>query len=97
MSYAFITFGYVLTYRYLLPDKAKHSKQKTKVIKKNLNPQWHETFVFEDVELEELQERCLEITVWDHDNLSSNDFLGGLRLGNGTGELGKILIVISID
>lgn len=41
--------------------------------------------VFEDVTAENLREKSLELTIWDHDKLSSNDFLGGVRLNLGTG------------
>lgn len=41
--------------------------------------------MYEDVSLAELSERALELTIWDHDRLASNEFLGGVRfsLGNG--------------
>ncbi|CAH1799960.1 unnamed protein product [Owenia fusiformis] len=71
---------------YLLPDKSKKAKMKTPVVKKNCNPVWNHTFVFEDVPLADLKERSLELTIWDYDRLSSNDFLGGVRLNLGTGE-----------
>jgi len=32
-----------------------------------------------------LAERSLELTVWDHDRLGSNEFLGGVRLSLGSG------------
>ena len=71
--------------RYLLPEKSTKSKQKTQVVKRNCNPEWNHTFVFEDVSWEELRERAMELTVWDHDRFTSNDFLGGVRLGLGKG------------
>lgn len=71
---------------YLLPDRTKGSKQKTPVVKKSCNPKWNHTFVYPDVSLEELKDRCLELTVWDYDKITSNDFLGGVRLGLGTGK-----------
>ncbi|VDH99136.1 synaptotagmin-like protein [Mytilus galloprovincialis] len=67
----------------LQPDK---EKQKTQVIKKECNPAWNCTMVFEDVTAENLREKSLELTIWDHDKLSSNDFLGGVRLNLGTGK-----------
>lgn len=70
---------------YLLPERHRSSKQKTVVIKKNCSPAWNHTFIFEDVSLLELQERCLELTIWDYEKLASNDFLGGTRLNLGTG------------
>lgn len=44
------------------------------------------TFVYEDVTLAELSERALELTIWDHDRLASNEFLGGIRFSMGTGK-----------
>ncbi|XP_041252533.1 synaptotagmin-like protein 4 isoform X1 [Onychostruthus taczanowskii] len=70
---------------YLLPHKNKASKRKTPVVKKTLNPHYNHTFVYNGVKAEELQHICLELTVWDREPLSSNDFLGGVRLGVGTG------------
>ncbi|KAM6151692.1 synaptotagmin-like protein 4 isoform 2-T2 [Rhynchocyon petersi] len=70
---------------YLLPMRNKASKRKTPVMKKTLNPHYNHTFVYNGVRLEDLQHMCLELTVWDREPLSSNDFLGGVRLGVGTG------------
>ncbi|CAG5124985.1 unnamed protein product [Candidula unifasciata] len=70
---------------YLLPDTSRSSKQKTPVIRKTTNPEWQHMLVFGGVDQAELHERGLELTVWDHDKLSSNDFLGGVRLNLGHG------------
>ncbi|XP_036126540.1 synaptotagmin-like protein 4 isoform X2 [Molossus molossus] len=70
---------------YLLPMRNKASKRKTPVMKKTLNPHYNHTFVYNGVKLEDLQHICLELTVWDREPLASNDFLGGVRLGVGTG------------
>lgn len=70
---------------YLLPHKNKASKRKTPVVKKTLNPHYNHTFVYNGVNPEDLQHICLELTVWDREPLSSNDFLGGVRLGVGNG------------
>ncbi|XP_031557758.1 uncharacterized protein LOC116294313 isoform X2 [Actinia tenebrosa] len=68
---------------YLLPDKSRKTKRKTQTIKKNVNPKWNISFVYEHLTLEDLMDRSLEVTVWDWDRGTSNDFLGGLRLGMG--------------
>lgn len=73
-------------FSYLLPDKNRSSKQKTPVVKRSVNPLWNYTFIYEDVTLSELSERALELTFWDHDRLSSNEFLGGVRFSLGTGK-----------
>lgn len=70
---------------YLLPMRNKASKRKTPVMKKTLSPHYNHTFVYNGVRLEDLQHMCLELTVWDREPLASNDFLGGVRLGVGTG------------
>ncbi|CAN0232482.1 synaptotagmin-like protein 5 isoform X2 [Lampetra fluviatilis] len=70
---------------YLLPDEHKVTKQKTPVVRKTVNPVWNHTFIFEGLPVQELPEVSLELTLWDHESLSSNHFLGGVRLGTGTG------------
>uniref|UniRef100_A0A8C0GTG5 Synaptotagmin-like protein 4 n=1 Tax=Chelonoidis abingdonii TaxID=106734 RepID=A0A8C0GTG5_CHEAB len=72
---------------YLLPLRNKTTKRKTPVMKKTLNPHYNHTFVYNGISPEDLQHICLELTVWDREPLSSNDFLGGVRLGVGNGEV----------
>jgi synaptotagmin-like protein len=71
---------------YLLPEKGRGSKQKTSVARRTVNPAWNHTFIYDDVSLQELSTRSLELTVWDHDRLASNEFLGGLRFNLGSGK-----------
>ncbi|XP_071993902.1 synaptotagmin-like protein 5 isoform X2 [Engystomops pustulosus] len=70
---------------YLLPDDNKSTKHKTPIIKKSVNPQWNHTFSFTNLQPSDLQNVCLELTVWDKESLSSNIFLGGVCLGCGSG------------
>lgn len=77
-------------FSYLLPDKTRSTKQKTQVVKRSKNPAWNHTFVYEDITLNDLAERALELTVWDHDRLSSNEFLGGVRFSLGTGTVTQL-------
>ncbi|XP_069617723.1 synaptotagmin-like protein 5 isoform X1 [Ranitomeya imitator] len=70
---------------YLLPDNSKSTKHKTPIIKKSVNPQWNHTFSFTSLQPSDLQNVCLELSVWDKESLSSNIFLGGVCLGCGTG------------
>ncbi|XP_034738861.1 synaptotagmin-like protein 4 isoform X1 [Etheostoma cragini] len=76
---------------YLFPTKTKTTKRKTPVVKKNLNPHYDHTFVYKELALEQLEEMCLELTVWDREAMLSNEFLGGVRLssGEGTVKIGK--------
>ncbi|KMQ91786.1 synaptotagmin-like protein 5 protein [Lasius niger] len=72
---------------YLLPDKGRSGKQKTGVVRRSGgSPVWGHTFIYKDVSLQELAERGLELTVWDHDRIASNEFLGGVRFNLGTGK-----------
>ncbi|KAK3770837.1 hypothetical protein RRG08_036438 [Elysia crispata] len=70
---------------YLLPDVSHVSKQKTPVMKKTTNPQWNHTLVFPGADISVLADHGLELTIWDHEALGSNDFLGGVRLNLGSG------------
>ena len=73
-------------YRYLLPERGKGGKQKTGVCRKTVCPKWEHTMAWDDISLEALWDRSLELTVWDHDRLGHNEILGGVRfnLGKGT-------------
>lgn len=90
----FFVLNISINFSYLLPDKGRSSKQKTCVIKRTVNPVWNHTFIYDDVTLQELAERCLELTVWDHDRLASNEFLGGVRFSLGTGTVCKTFFSI---
>ncbi|CAM9628236.1 unnamed protein product [Bubo scandiacus] len=70
---------------YLLPDDSKATKHKTPIIKKSVNPQWNHTFAFSGLNSRDIRNVCLELTVWDKESLSSNIFLGGVRLSTGKG------------
>ncbi|XP_063287958.1 synaptotagmin-like protein 4 [Pelobates fuscus] len=70
---------------YLLPLRNKNTKRKTPIVKKTLNPHYNHTIVYSGIKPEDLQNMCLELSVWDREPLSSNEFLGGVRLSNGSG------------
>lgn len=70
----------------LLPNRVK--RKKTSVVNDDLNPIWNEKFTFTNMSLDELStQQVLELTVWDHDTLSSNDFIGCVRLGPTPGDV----------
>lgn len=60
---------------YLLPDKSKNGKRKTKVKKHTLNPVFDETMRYY-MSLSSLEARTLWLTVWHSDMFGRNDFLG---------------------
>lgn len=90
----FVSFIDIAIHSYLLPDKNRNTKQKTPVVKRSLNPVWNYTFTYDDVSLNELSERALELTIWDHDRLASNEFLGGVRFSLGTGNQHEIRFLL---
>ncbi|XP_037973249.2 uncharacterized protein LOC105392014 isoform X1 [Plutella xylostella] len=64
---------------YLLPDKSKAGKRKTKVKKNTLNPVFDETLSFVQP-LASLSARTLWLSVWHADMFGRNDFLGEVTL-----------------
>ncbi|XP_053564630.1 synaptotagmin-like protein 2 isoform X7 [Bombina bombina] len=69
----------------ILPDTSRKSRQKTRTVDRTPNPVFNHTMVYDGFRYDDLGEACVELTVWDHNRLS-NHFLGGLRLGLGTGK-----------
>ncbi|KAI7798784.1 synaptotagmin-like protein 1 isoform X2 [Triplophysa rosa] len=67
---------------YLLPDNTSHSKRKTSVKRKTLNPIYDETMKY-NVRRLDLQARVLSISVWHMERMRRNLFLGEVevRLG----------------
>lgn len=64
---------------YLLPDKTKSGKRKTKVKKHTLNPVFDEVLRFY-MSLSSLESRTLWLTVWHSDMFGRNDFLGEVMI-----------------
>nr|XP_060627144.1 synaptotagmin-like protein 2 isoform X3 [Anolis sagrei ordinatus] len=69
----------------ILPDTSRKSRQKTRAVSKTTNPVFNHTMVYDGFRPEDLKEACVELTVWDHNKLA-NHFIGGLRIGLGTGK-----------
>ncbi|KAG8453073.1 hypothetical protein GDO86_004763 [Hymenochirus boettgeri] len=69
----------------ILPDTSRKSRQKTRTVDKTPNPYFNHTMVYDGFREDDLKEACVELTVWDHNKLT-NHFLGGLRIGLGTGK-----------
>ncbi|XP_049329264.1 protein piccolo isoform X5 [Astyanax mexicanus] len=70
---------------YLLPGRSQvmvvqnasaENKRRSKHAQKSLNPEWNQTVIYKNIHLEQLRKKTLEVSVWDYDKCSSNDFLG---------------------
>uniref|UniRef100_W5MBJ3 Synaptotagmin-like protein 1 n=1 Tax=Lepisosteus oculatus TaxID=7918 RepID=W5MBJ3_LEPOC len=72
---------YVKTY--LLPDKSSHSKKKTSVKKKTVNPIFDETLKYK-IKISEVKSRTLNLSVWHNDPLRRNIFLGEVEVAMAT-------------
>ncbi|NXX51608.1 SYTL1 protein, partial [Tricholaema leucomelas] len=70
---------------YVLPDDSKGSRQRTRVVKRSLNPLFNHTMVYDGFQAKDLAEACAEFTLWHHEAFSKHQ-LGGIRLSLGTGE-----------
>ncbi|KAF2883089.1 hypothetical protein ILUMI_23081 [Ignelater luminosus] len=64
---------------YLQPDPTKTTKRKTKVVKRNCHPSFMEMLEYR-MALDIIKSRTLKATVWNHDPLQENEFLGGVEL-----------------
>ena len=71
---------------YLLPDPNKSTKRKTRVARRNLHPTYNQTMSYVG-SLEMLQQKVLQVTVWDNDSFGVNDFLGGVNIYLATHDL----------
>ncbi|XP_068028674.1 synaptotagmin-like protein 1 [Anomalospiza imberbis] len=69
---------------YVLPDDSKASRQKTRVVKRSLNPLFNHTMVYDGFQAKDLAEACAEFTLWHREAFSKRQ-LGGIRLSLGTG------------
>ncbi|NXC91750.1 SYTL1 protein, partial [Cercotrichas coryphoeus] len=69
---------------YVLPDDSKASRQRTRVVKRSLNPLFNHTMVYDGFQAKDLGEACAEFTLWHHEAFSKRQ-LGGVRLSLGTG------------
>ncbi|XP_031408911.1 protein piccolo isoform X2 [Meleagris gallopavo] len=65
---------------YLLPGRGAEYKRRTKYVQKSLNPEWNQTVIYKNISTEQLKKKTLEVTVWDYDRFSSNDFLGEVSI-----------------
>uniref|UniRef100_A0AAZ3PGH6 Protein piccolo n=1 Tax=Oncorhynchus tshawytscha TaxID=74940 RepID=A0AAZ3PGH6_ONCTS len=61
---------------YLLPGRGAENKRRSKQAGQSLNPEWNQTVIYKNIHLEQLRKKLLEVSVWDYDKSSSNDFLG---------------------
>nr|XP_061819273.1 synaptotagmin-like protein 2 [Nerophis lumbriciformis] len=69
----------------VLPDVSGKSQQKSRVVKRTANPMFNHNMTYDGLRPDDLREACVEITVWNHDRRNPH-YIGGIRLGLGTGK-----------
>lgn len=70
----------------LMPESGSDCRKKTTIKWGATDPEFNEQFVFM-TNIVDLPKQSLAVTVWDHDKLKQNDYIGGLILGlNAKGE-----------
>lgn len=55
---------------------SEKSKRRTKMVPETLDPKWNETFVYASFRKSDLAKKALEITVYDYDIISSEQYMG---------------------
>ncbi|XP_023347926.1 synaptotagmin-like protein 2 [Eurytemora carolleeae] len=73
---------------YLLPDRVGKNKQKTSICRRTTSPRWDTTMTWDDLSISEVEDRSLEIILYDHDRMGHHEMMGGIRLNLGTGKHG---------
>ena len=63
---------------HLLPDK--NETYESRVVYKTLNPIFHQSFEFHQLQPDNLHQQKLIFCIYDHDRFRSNDFIGGVIL-----------------
>ncbi|XP_054153731.1 phosphatidylinositol 4-phosphate 3-kinase C2 domain-containing subunit alpha-like [Oppia nitens] len=69
---------YVKTY--LNPDPSKVTKRKTRIINKSCHPTFMEMIVYHGIPIEKLQQKTLQVSVWDYDRVTENVLIGGTHI-----------------
>ncbi|GAB0178356.1 synaptotagmin-like protein 5 [Grus japonensis] len=64
---------------YLLPDKSRQSKRKTKIKSNSTNPEFNETLKYV-ISHTQLETRTLQLSVWHYDRFGRNSFLGEVEI-----------------
>ncbi|XP_022106431.1 uncharacterized protein LOC110987729 isoform X2 [Acanthaster planci] len=64
----------------LLPGRGPENKRKTRYVPKTLTPEWNQTVLYRAIKPQELATRILEISVWDFDRFTFNDFMGQILI-----------------
>ncbi|XP_077336986.1 synaptotagmin-like protein 5 isoform X2 [Lithobates pipiens] len=64
---------------YLLPDKSRQSKRKTKIKTNTTNPEFNEVLKYV-ISHTQLETRTLQLSVWHNDRFGRNSFLGEVNI-----------------
>ncbi|XP_064606710.1 regulating synaptic membrane exocytosis protein 2-like isoform X2 [Liolophura sinensis] len=65
---------------YLLPGRNETGHYETQPGYETTNPEWNKTFIFAEITKDAIQEKALEVTVWDKNYSGDDEFLGEVLL-----------------
>jgi len=65
---------------YLVPGNKLSTRQRTKVVRRNVNPVFNETLVYSGITSRDVKNKRVILTVKDHDRIGKDDFLGELEV-----------------
>lgn len=71
---------------YLVQNGQRISKKKTHVKKRTPNPVYNQSFSFDLIDNENLQNIAIELLVMDYDRVTKNEVIGRLMIGYGVGD-----------
>lgn len=65
---------------HLIPGNKQSTKQRTKTVRRNVNPTFNETLIYSGIPKRDVQRKRILLTVKDHDRIGSDDFLGEVEV-----------------
>ncbi|CAH1786121.1 unnamed protein product [Owenia fusiformis] len=64
---------------YLLPDRGKFTKKKTRIVERTFHPTFNEMLIYR-MPYDQITTRTLQVTIWNYDRLKENEFMGAVYI-----------------
>lgn len=61
---------------------SEKSKKRTKTVAGTLEPKWNQTFIYSPMKRADIQNKAVEITVYDYDRIGSGEYVGEVSIIN---------------